>query len=109
MSVAILPIGHHTQTFVGRAAQRQANLKVRAGFAVAHQLHGAAVRLHAFRDDRQPDTRAAHGSALLPAALEERFENPFGIIRVHAGATVADVDDEIVTLHAGADVDRAAG
>ncbi len=66
------------------------------------------MRLHAFGDDRQADAGSADGAALRPAPLVERLEDPVAVIGMHAGAIVADVDDELVALHARPDVNRAA-
>src|ERR1700741_631337 len=68
-SGATLPIGHHAQALVGGAPERQPHLETSAGLSVAHELDGAAVRLHAFGDDRQADTRSANGAALRPPPL----------------------------------------
>ena len=66
------------------------------------------MRLHAFGDDGQADARAADRAALRPPALVERLEDAIAVVGVHAGPIVADVDDEVVALHSGADVNRAA-
>ena len=79
-----------------------------AGRFAAHEVDGAAVRLHAFGDDGQADAGAADRAALRPPPLIERLEDPIAVVGVHAGAVVADVHDEIVALHSRADVDRAA-
>src|SRR5262245_33058101 len=59
---ASLPIDHRQHALVGRPAQRQSDLEMCPFVAVANQLDRPAVRLHAFRDDGEPDASASDGS-----------------------------------------------
>src|SRR5262245_32152517 len=107
-SVATLRIGHRPQALVVGSPERQPNLEMGAGLAVSHELHGAAVSLHALGYHRQADAGSADGASLGPPALIKGLEDSVAVLGMHAWTIVADVHDEIVALHSATDVNRAA-
>src|SRR5690242_14456951 len=93
-SRAALRIGHRAQLLVAGSAQRQPHPEMCAGLAVAHELDRAAVRRHAFGDDRKPNASSADGTALRPPALIKSLEDSIAVVGMHAGTIVAHVHDE---------------
>src|SRR5258708_39996047 len=93
---------------LGCLAQRKTDPEVRAPRLCLENLDAAAMRVDELNDHRETDPGALHVAALRGFALVKRFEYAVALFGRNAGSAVHDVQNQLLTLAACVNRDRAA-